>query len=72
MCSGVVGLCQLPGTVRSRELSLVQIEEVTLQGPLTFLSVHTYTLSVRLVANVSNLSGLSEHLLEWLTLVKIN
>lgn len=72
MYSSAVGLHQLPGTVRSRELFLVQMEEVTPQAALTFLSVHNYTLLVRLVANVSSLSGLSEHLLEWLTLVKIN
>lgn len=56
----------------SRELFVVHMEEVTLQVLLTFVSVHTYTLLVRLVANVSSLSGLSEHLLKWLTLVKIN
>lgn len=56
----------------SRELFVVHMEEVTLQVILTFVSVHTYTLLVRLVADVSSLSGLSEHLLKWLTLVKIN
>lgn len=62
MSSGAVGLHQLPWTVMDRELFLVivvQMEEVTLQVPLTCLAVHTYTHSVRLVANVSNLSGLS-------------
>lgn len=66
--SSVAGLHQLPCTVLSREVFLnigVEIEEVTFQVPHTFLSVHTHTLSVRLMANVSNLSGLSEQLLKW-------
>lgn len=69
MCSGVVGLHQLPWTVMRRELFLdivVQMEEITLQVPLTILSAHTHTPLVRLVAKASNLSGLSEPLLKWL------
>ena len=66
--SCAVGLHQLICTVMSRQLFLdivVQMEEVTLQAPLTCLPVqaYTHTLLVRLVAEVSNLSDLSEDLL---------
>lgn len=68
--SCAVGLYQLTRTVMSRQLFLdtvVQMEEVTLQAPLTCLSVqaYTHTLLVRLAAEVSNLSDLSEDLLRW-------
>lgn len=66
-CPSVLGSHQLPWTAMSRELlrdTVVQMEEVTLQVPLTFLSAHTYTPLVRFMANASNLSGLSEHLVK--------
>lgn len=67
--SHAVGLQQLTCTVTSRKLFLdivVQMDEVTVQAPSRLLvQAYTHILLVSLVAEVGNLSDLSEDLLMW-------